>query len=69
MLCPFLYANWSGPIADMRIGDPSCLQTRCSKILIVMLVNEIGLSWLHSVRGDTLGMGEMFANFHKYGTV
>ena len=39
------------PIADMRIGDTSCLQTRRSKILIMMLVNEIGLNWLHSVRG------------------
>ena len=44
VLCPFLYANWSGPIADLRMGDTSCLQTRRSKILIMMLVNEIGLS-------------------------
>ena len=44
VLCPFLYADFSGPIADLRIGDTSYLQTRRSKILIMMLVNEIGQS-------------------------
>ena len=33
-----------------------------------MLVNEIGLSWLHSTKGDSLGIGKTFANFHRYGT-
>ena len=69
VLCPFLYGNWSGPINDLKMGDTSCLQTRCSKILSIMLVNEIGLSYLHSVRVDSLGMGEIFASFHRDGTV
>lgn len=35
----------------------------------MMLVNEIGLSWLYLVRGDFLGMGEMFVSFYKDGIV
>ena len=34
---------------------------------MMMLVNEIGLSWLYSNNGDSFGMVETFASFHNVG--
>ena len=52
---------------DFRLGDSSFVQTSLSNILMMMLVNEIGLSWLYSDNGDSFGMVETFASFHNVG--
>ena len=33
-----------------------------------MLVNEIGLSWLHTSKGNSLGISKTFADFHTCDT-
>ena len=48
--------------------DNSCLYTILSKILMIMLVREIDLNWLHSDIGDSFGTGLILASFHSCGT-
>jgi hypothetical protein len=36
---------------------------------MIMFVNDIGLSWFTSSRGDSLGIGTTLANFHRDGTI
>ena len=54
---------------DLNMLDISCFKTSLSKSLIMLLVSDIGLSWLHTVNGDSFGMGLILAVFHADGTV
>ena len=36
--------------------------------LIIIFVNDVGLNWVQSVKGDSFGMGVIFAIFHNKGT-
>ena len=68
MLHPSLNPNWSLLMIDLNSVDISCLNTSLSKSLIIMLVREIGLSCVHSVTGNSFGIGRTFAVFQSAGT-
>lgn len=69
VLRPLRYANWSEPIELLITLESSHLKTTLSKSLIIILVNDIGLSWLQVLNGVSLGKGMISAIFHKEGTV
>ena len=56
-------------MTDLNMLEISCFRTSLSNSLVIILVSEIGLSWLHAASGDSFGMGLIFAVFHAYGTV
>ena len=53
VLCPFLYANWSGPIADMRMGDNSMEEIHAMQVElifdIIFIVHQIWHLPAHSL--------------------
>ena len=68
MLHLSLNPNWSFLMIDLNSVDISCLNISLSKGLIMTLVRKICLSCVHSVIGDSFGIGLTFAVIQSVGT-
>lgn len=68
MLHPSLNPNWLMLMIYSNSVDISCLNTSLSKSLVMVLVREIGLSCVHTVIGDSFGIGLTFVVFQSVGT-
>ena len=62
-----LYANWSGLIDVFSKEESSSLHTSLSKILMMILVKDIGRSWSHDSSGLGSGIGTTSAIFQRWG--
>ena len=72
VLCPFLYANWSGPIADMRMGDNSMEEIHAMQVElifdIIFIVHQIWHLPAHSLSPLQHGMYPNYqTTFHMRG--